>query len=111
MRPPMEVTGGKRRRPKSSVGFGSGQPRFGQKSAASRARGGARAHEQLEKEQAKREAEKQRDINNNLKQFYEAVKTCLDKPDDAIFNDRLDTTYNVTQAKRDNEMKNLFKKL
>ena len=66
----------------------------------------------MEKEQAKREAEKQRDINNNLKQFYEAVKACLDKPDDAaIFNDRIDASYTVNHAKKDNDMKNLFKKL
>ena len=65
----------------------------------------------MEKEQAKREAEKQKEINNNLKQFYEAVKACLDKPDDAIFNEKLDALYSVTQAKEDYNMKSLFKTL
>ena len=44
----------------------------------------------MEKELAKREAEKQREVNNNLKHFYEAVKANLDKLDDAIFNEKLD---------------------
>lgn len=32
MRPPMEISVGKKKRPKSSLGFGSSQPRFGLKS-------------------------------------------------------------------------------
>lgn len=31
VRPPMEITAGRKTRPKSSLGFGSSQPRFGQK--------------------------------------------------------------------------------
>ena len=65
----------------------------------------------LEKEQAKREAEKQREVNNNLKHFYEAVKANLDKPDDAIFNEKLDVLYTVAQAKSDYDLRTLFKKM
>lgn len=35
----------------------------------------------------------------------------MDKPDEAIFNDKLDALYSVAEAKDDYKKKDLFKKL
>ncbi len=60
MRPPTEISGGKKARPKSSLGFGSSQPRWGKKVGVGKT---AKFADRKEGERAKIDAEKNRVIN------------------------------------------------
>ena len=82
----MEITTGRRRRPKSSKGFGSSQPRFGLRGPNAGNKSKSRIHDILDNERAKVDAERTRAINQNFKIFQDALKAELDKPDDEVFN-------------------------
>lgn len=97
----MEISGGKKSRPKSSLGFGSSQPRFGT-AKATRAKG-SNYQDRIDLERSKHDAERNRIINGNLKIVHEAIKECLDKPEEEVFNETLSTNFSVREAK------NLFK--
>ena len=87
MRPPMEITGGRKSRPKSSLGFGSSQPRWGTKGRGADKGVRKSAAEQQEAIRANIEAEKVKAINLNYKIFQEALKKALENSDDEIFNE------------------------
>ncbi len=107
MRPPTEISGGKKARPKSSLGFGSSQPRWGKKVGVGKT---AKFADRMEGERAKIDAEKNRVINQNLKVFYDALKADLEKPDEELFNDKIpDKRFMVRDAKNCNKSHSLMR--
>jgi len=96
-RPPVEISGGKKSRPKSSLGFGSSQPRFGKKKTGVRST--SKYGNRMEGAQAKAEAERQKVVNMNLKMFYDAMKADLEKSDDEVFNAAVGPRVTVRDAK------------
>ena len=48
-------------------------------------------------------------INGNTKIIQEAIKECLDKPDDEIFCEAVDQTFTVRDAKNANKFHELFR--
>lgn len=107
MRPPTEISGGKKARPKSSLGFGSSQPRFGKKVAGGKS--GAKFADRMEGERAKIEADKLRVVNMNLKVFYDAIKADLERPDEEVFNESIGSRFLVKDAKMNNKSHSLMR--
>ena len=110
VRPPQDMNvSTKTRRPKSAVGFGSTQPRFGGPSMHSRGRSAGNA--KLLDEQ-KKAAEKQKVAMANLKLLFDAIKSLLDGPEDAAFLRQRDhSDWPVREAKVANQRKTLFKQI
>ena len=99
-------------RPKSSLGFGTSQPRFRAKGdATKREAGGTSFASRMDAEKAKIDAEKAKMINTHMKVFQEAIKAALDLADEEVFCENLDANYHVRDAKNDLKFHSLFHKL
>ena len=109
-RPPVEISaGGRKRRPKSGVGFGSSQPRFGSRIAS--AKSSSKFADRQDAERAKIEQEKLRVINQNVKSFYDTLKAGLEKPDDDDVFCESCPAYTVREAKNHNRVHALLGQL
>ena len=110
MRAPRDDAAGDRKvKPKASIGFGTGQARWGQKGK----KGGnirMSASERQAEQQSKFEAEKAKEVNANYKIFQDALKHALNNQDEEpVAHDT--PNYKVREARMDMERGLLFQRL